>query len=50
MFKAIIKLFIPSDKKLAKMAAESIAKTVNSTTAEREDTVAKIASMADKFT
>ena len=42
-------MFIPNDKKLSKMAAESIAKAVNSQT-EREAQIAKVATMADKFT
>ena len=49
MLKSLIKLFIPNEKKLSKMAAESIAKAINSQT-EREAQIAKVASMADKFT
>lgn len=49
MLKSILKLFIPNEKKLSKMAAESIAKAINSQT-EREAQIAKVASMADKFT
>lgn len=41
MFKKIVMLFMPSSDKLAKYAAESIQKTVNSTTAEREAAIAK---------
>lgn len=49
MLKRLIKLFLPNEKKLAVMAAESIAKAINSQT-EREAQIAKIATMADKFT
>ena len=49
MLKSLIKMFIPNEKKLSKMAAESIAKAVNSQT-EREAQIAKVATMADKFT
>lgn len=49
MLKKILKLFIPNEKKLSMMAAESIAKAINSQT-EREAQIAKIATMADKFT
>lgn len=49
MLKSLIKFFLPNEKKLSKMAAESIAKAINSQT-EREAQIAKIASMADKFT
>ena len=49
MIKKLIKFFIPNDKKLSMMAAESIAKAINSQT-EREAQIAKVASMADKFT
>lgn len=49
MLKKLIKIFIPNEKKLAVMAAESIAKAINSQT-EREAQIAKIATMADKFT
>ena len=49
MLKKLIKIFIPNEKKLSTMAAESIAKAINSQT-EREAQIAKIATMADKFT
>lgn len=49
MLKKLIKIFIPNEKKLAVMAAESIAKAINSQT-EREAQIAKVAKMADKFT
>ena len=49
MLKKILKLFIPNEKKLSMMAAESIAKAINSQT-EREAQIAKVAKMADKFT
>ena len=49
MLKKLIKIFIPNEKKLAVMAAESIAKAINSQT-EREAQIAKVATMADKFT
>lgn len=49
MLKAIAKWFIPNSKKLAGMAADSIQKAINSQT-ERETQIAKIATMADKFT
>ena len=49
MLKKLIKLFIPNEKKLSMMAAESIARAINSQT-EREAQIAKIATMADKFT
>lgn len=49
MLKKLIKLFLPNEKKLSMMAAESIAKAINSQT-EREAQIAKIATMADKFT
>ena len=49
MFKSIIKIFLPNSKKIAGYAAESIAKAINSQT-EREAQIAKIATMADKFT
>lgn len=49
MFKSLIKMFIPNEKKLAKMAADGIANAINSQT-EREAQIAKIATMADKFT
>lgn len=41
----IIKWFLPSDKKLAKMAAEQIQKAVNRT--DREEQIAKYSQMAD---
>lgn len=46
MFKSLIKLFIPSDKKLAFMAAESIQKAINNQ-AEKEAAIAKYSQMAD---
>ena len=49
MLKKIIKIFMPNSKKIADYAAESIAKAINSQT-EREAQIAKIATMADKFT
>ena len=49
MLKKLIKIFIPNEKKLSIMAAESIAKAINSQT-EREAQIAKVAKMADKFT
>ena len=49
MLKKIIKIFMPNSKKIAGYAAESIAKAINSQT-EREAQIAKIATMADKFT
>ena len=49
MLKSILKLFIPNEKKLSMIAAESIAKAINSQT-EREAQIAKVAQMADKFT
>lgn len=49
MLKSILKLFIPNEKKLSLIAAESIAKAINSQT-EREAQIAKVATMADKFT
>lgn len=45
MFKQFLKIFLPSDKKLSKMAAEQIQKAVNQT--EREDAIAKYSQMAD---
>ena len=52
MFKSIIKsikkIFIPSSKKMATYAAEQIAKAVNQ--AQKEDQIAKYASIADKAT
>ena len=49
MLKKILKLFLLNEKKLSMMAAESIAKAINSQT-EREAQIAKVATMADKFT
>lgn len=49
MLKKIIKIFLPSPKKLSVMAAESIAKAINSQT-EREAQIAKYAKLADQFT
>ena len=49
MLKSILKLFIPNEKKLSIIAAESIAKAINSQT-EREAQIAKVARVADKFT
>ena len=49
MLKSILKLFIPNEKKLSMIAAESIAKAINSQT-EREAQIAKVASVAGKFT
>ena len=49
MLKKIIKIFMPNSKKITDYAAESIAKAINSQT-EREAQIAKIATMADKFT
>ena len=49
MLKKLIKIFIPNEKKLSMMAAESIANAINSQT-EREAQIAKVAKMADKFT
>ena len=49
MLKSLIKMFIPNEKKLSKMAAESIAKAINSQT-EREAQIAKYAKLADQFT
>lgn len=48
MFKSIIKIFIPSSKKIATYAAEQIANAVNQ--ADKEDQIAKYASIADKAT
>ena len=42
-------MFIPNEKKLSTMAAESIAKAINSQT-EREAQIAKYAKLADQFT
>ena len=42
-------MFIPNEKKLSMMAAESIAKAINSQT-EREAQIAKYAKLADQFT
>ena len=49
MFKSIIKIFLPNSKKIAGYAAEKVANAINSQT-EREAQIAKIATMADKFT
>ena len=49
MLKKLIKIFIPNEKKLSMMAAESIAKAINSQT-EREAQIAKYAKLADQFT
>lgn len=49
MLKSLIKFLLPNEKKLSKIAAESIAKAINSQT-EREAQIAKVALMADKFT
>ena len=49
MLKSILKLFIPNEKKLSMIAAESIAKAINSQT-EREAQIAKVATVADKIT
>lgn len=46
MLKKLIKIFIPNEKKLSTMAAESIAKAINSQT-EREAQIAKYAKLAD---
>ena len=46
MLKSLIKMFIPNEKKLSMMAAESIAKAINSQT-EREAQIAKYAKLAD---
>ena len=46
MLKSLIKMFIPNEKKLSTMAAESIAKAINSQT-EREAQIAKYAKLAD---
>ena len=48
MLKKIIKLFIPSSKKLSNMAAEKIQAAVNQS--GKEDLIAKYASMADSAT
>lgn len=48
MFKSIIKFFMPSSKKMATYAAEQIAKAINQ--AEKEDQIAKYATIADKAT
>lgn len=47
--KKLLLLLMPNNRKLAGYAAEGIAKTINSQ-AEREAQIAKIATMADKFT
>ena len=49
MLKSILKLFIPNEKKLSLIAAESIAKAINSQT-EREAQIAKVARAAAEFT
>lgn len=49
MFKSIIKIFLPNSKKIAAYAAEKVANAINSQT-EREAQIAKVATMADKFT
>ena len=49
MLKKLIKIFIPNEKKLSTMAAESIANAINSQT-EREAQIAKYAKLADQFT
>ena len=48
MLKKLIKLFIPSSKKLSVMAAEKIQAAVNQS--GKEDLIAKYASMADSAT
>ena len=48
MLKKLIKLFIPSSKKLSTMAAEKIQAAVNQS--GKEDLIAKYASMADSAT
>ena len=48
MLKSILKLFIPSPKKLSNMAAEKIQTVVNQS--GKEDLIAKYASMADSAT
>lgn len=45
----ILKLFLPSNKKIAAYAAERIAKAINTQT-EREAQIAKYAKLADQFT
>lgn len=47
--KKILKLFLPSNKKIAGYAADGIAKAINSQT-ERESQIAKYAKLADQFT
>lgn len=44
--KKILKLFLPSNKKIAGYAADGIAKAINSQT-ERESQIAKYAKLAD---
>ena len=44
MFKSIVKLFIPSPKKLSTIATDKIADTIN--TCEKQELIAKFASMA----
>ena len=48
MLKSILKLFIPSPKKLSNMAAQKIQTTVNQS--GKEDLIAKYAAMADSAT
>lgn len=48
MFKKIIKMLMPSPKKLSNMAAEKIQTAVNQS--GKEDLIAKYASMADSAT
>lgn len=47
MFKSLVKMFLPSSKKLAGMAAESIQKAINNQ-AEKEAAIAKYSQMADQ--
>lgn len=44
MFKSLVKLFIPSPKKLSTIAADKIADTIN--TSKKNELIAKYASMA----
>lgn len=48
MFKYLLKMFMPSDKKLAQYAADAIAKAVNRS--DKEALIAKYATMANKAT
>ena len=48
MFKKIIKMFMPSPKKLSDMAAQKIQTAVNQS--GKEDLIAKYAKLADQFT